>query len=144
METQKLLWQNWCKRGSRVGWTTMLALALWLVGVSSGRAQDLVWAKRAGGIGTLDTGYGIAVDRSGNSYATGFFSGPATFGPGEAHETVLTTGGVRRHLCRQVRGGCNLWQRRHQGGTGCPYEEPLFFCPVSLGLQRLARNCATV
>ncbi len=55
------------------------------------RAQDLVWAKRAGGTGDLDLGFDIAVDGAGNSYVTGGFSGSATFGPGETNETTLTS-----------------------------------------------------
>ena len=56
------------------------------------RAQDLAWAKRAGGTG-FDEGRGIAVDGSGNSYVTGNFVGSATFGPGESNETTLTSAG---------------------------------------------------
>jgi len=61
-------------------------------------AQNLLWAKRAGGTGNeicseLDTGNhrcsGIAVDGSGNSYLTGSFGLMATFGVGEANETLL-------------------------------------------------------
>ncbi len=42
-------------------------------------AGNLAWAKSAGGTGN-DVPGGIAVDGSGNSYVTGFFSGTATFG----------------------------------------------------------------
>ena len=56
------------------------------------KAQDLDWAKRAGGTGN-DWGYGIAKDSAGNSYVTGRFFGTATFGPGETNETTLTSGG---------------------------------------------------
>ena len=52
----------------------------------------LVWAKRAGGSGVA-TADGIALDGTGNSYLTGFFHGSATFGPGEANETTLTSAG---------------------------------------------------
>jgi len=57
------------------------------------RAQDLAWAKRAGGTG-VDLGRGIGVDGSGNSYVTGRFRDPATFGPGETNETTLTSAGI--------------------------------------------------
>ena len=54
----------------------------------------LLWAKRAGG-GFGDFGAaGIGLDASGNSYATGQFSGSATFGADEANETVLTSAGA--------------------------------------------------
>ena len=36
----------------------------------------------------MDSGFGIAVDGSGNSYITGFFGGSATFG-----STTLTSSG---------------------------------------------------
>ena len=49
----------------------------------------LVWAKSAGGRGNDDTGFGIGLDGSGNSYVTGRFQSPATFGAGEPNETQL-------------------------------------------------------
>jgi hypothetical protein len=54
----------------------------------------LVWVKRAGGTGD-DGGLGIAVDGFGNIYATGFFSGSATFGQGQATQTTLVSAGRR-------------------------------------------------
>lgn len=55
-------------------------------------AQDLEWAKQAGGT-EVDNGHGITVDGSGNSYVTGIFRGTATFGGGEANKTVLISSG---------------------------------------------------
>ena len=57
------------------------------------RAQDLVWAKQAGGT-NIEQGRGIAVDGSGNSYMTGRFADSATFGSGETNETTLTSAGL--------------------------------------------------
>jgi hypothetical protein len=48
----------------------------------------LLWATSAGGA-SFDPGFGIATDPLGNSYVTGKFVGTATFGAGEANQTVL-------------------------------------------------------
>ena len=45
--------------------------------------------KHAGGTGS-DQGFGIATDGAGNSHVIGEFLGTATFGAGEANETMLT------------------------------------------------------
>lgn len=57
-----------------------------------GSSGQLVWARQAGGTDG-DVGAGIAVDGSGNGYVTGSFNGTATFGAGEANETILTSAG---------------------------------------------------
>ena len=81
------------------------------------RAQDLVWAKRAGGTRT-DLGRGIAVDGSGNSYVTGKFSLSATFGPGETNETTLTGAGWDDiFVAKYDASGALVWAKR-AGGTG--------------------------
>ncbi len=81
------------------------------------RAQDLVWAKRAGGTG-LDSGVGTAVDGAGNSYVTGFFRDSATFGPGETNETTLTSAGLSEiSVAKYDASGDLVWAKR-AGGTG--------------------------
>jgi hypothetical protein len=52
----------------------------------------LARAKRAGGA-DYDEGIGIAAMADGSFVVTGRFLGTATFGPGEAGETVLTSAG---------------------------------------------------
>ena len=44
------------------------------------QAQHLIWAQKAGGVSGIfpDTGSGIVVDASGNSYVVGGFGGAAT------------------------------------------------------------------
>ena len=54
----------------------------------------LQWAKRAGG-SELNQGFTITLDAAGNSYVAGFFEGTATFGPGEANATSMTSTGSR-------------------------------------------------
>jgi hypothetical protein len=52
------------------------------------RDGTLLWATSAGGASN-DSGFGVATDHRGNIYVTGSFRGTATFGAGEANETVL-------------------------------------------------------
>ena len=78
---------------------------------------DLAWAKRAGG-SSIDTGRGIAVDASGNSYVTGSFRGSATFGPGETNATTLTSAGIFDiFVAKYDASGDLVWATR-AGGTG--------------------------
>jgi hypothetical protein len=80
-------------------------------------AQNLLWAKRAGGT-YIDQGNSIALDSSGNSYVTGFFSLSATFAPGEANETTLTAAGAEDvFLAKYNSNGALVWTKR-AGGTG--------------------------
>ena len=53
----------------------------------------LLWATQAGG-DSVDQGFSIALDASGHSYITGLFEGAATFGAGEANETLLGQSGL--------------------------------------------------
>ena len=55
---------------------------------------DLLWSRRLAGI-VSDTlalqGNGISLDSAGNAYLAGQFSGTVRFGPGDPHETLLST-----------------------------------------------------
>jgi hypothetical protein len=76
----------------------------------------LLWATSAGG-GGIDRGLGIATDPLGNGYVTGFFLGPATFGAGEANETVLTSAGSDVFVAKYAPNGTLLWATS-AGGAG--------------------------
>ena len=86
------------------------------MGAFAGQAQELDWARSAGGTGG-DAGEDIVTDRRGNSYATGLFSRTARFGAGEANETELTSaGGQDIFVAKYARDGALLWARS-AGGT---------------------------
>jgi Beta-propeller repeat len=81
-------------------------------------AGALVWAKRAGGT-DWENGNGIAVDAAGNSFVTGYFGSTATFGPGEANQTILTGSGI--FVAKYDSAGVLVWAKQ-AGGTGTHYE----------------------
>ena len=77
----------------------------------------LAWAKRAGST-DRDEGHGVAVFPDGSCVVTGDFGGTATFGPGEAGETILTADGIFPDVfvARYRADGTLEWARR-AGGT---------------------------
>jgi hypothetical protein len=82
-------------------------------------APELDWARGAGGA-SFDNGSGIAATARGDTYVTGSFRGTATFGAGEANQTVLSTTGEDDSdvfVAEYGKGGKLLWARR-AGGPG--------------------------
>ena len=73
---------------------------------------DWLWAKNAGGSDDYDNGWSIAIDASGNSYVTGYFSGPATFG-----STTLTSNGDWDIFVAKLDMRGNLLWAKNAGGT---------------------------
>jgi Bacterial Ig domain/Beta-propeller repeat/Thrombospondin type 3 repeat len=65
----------------------------------------LVWVKSAGGTSANgDAGFDIGVDGSGNSYVTGRFQSPATFGAGEPNVTqLISTAGNHMFIAKFAR-----------------------------------------
>jgi len=95
-----------------------LSLSVWLSNASPGYAQQLIWARQAGGGEFSSIGIGIAVDGSSNSYVTGSFGGTATFGAGESNETTLTsTGSGDLFVAKYDSDGLLIWAKQ-AGGTG--------------------------
>ena len=80
-------------------------------------AGDLIWAKRAGGLGD-NAGRAIAVDASGNSYVTGDIRGNATFGFGEINETTLLNANDHNIFVAKYDPNGNLQWAKQAGGLG--------------------------
>ena len=64
----------------------------------------VAWARAVNGPNTTQ-GRGIAVDSQGNSYVTGVFNGTTTFGPGEANQTIIDSGGFSDIFVAKFAGG---------------------------------------
>jgi hypothetical protein len=80
---------------------------------------DLVWAKQAGGKGE-DYARSIAVDDSGNAYVTGHHAVNATFGSGEAGETLITQ--IRGiFVAKYATSGNLIWVKHAAGKNGQSY-----------------------
>ena len=94
---------------------------------TSALAQNLLWAKRAGGAGNefcraISTGSercsGISVDPTGNTYVTGSFENVATFGPGEGNQTqLISAGNSDIFVAKYNNDGTLAWAKR-AGGLG--------------------------
>jgi hypothetical protein len=101
----------------------ILAVILLLFPVfgSIAQAQELFWAKRAGGHEYNDFGTGIAVDGSGNVYVTGNFQGTAHFELAAADGINLNSeGDYDLFVAKYSWSGTLLWAKR-AGGTIIDY-----------------------
>lgn len=82
------------------------------------QTDDWLWARRAGGT-DQDMGLGIAVDNSGNSYVTGWFSGTGNFG----ESTLISSGGNDVFVAKIDKYGNWLWVKQAGGTSGdCGYK----------------------
>jgi len=77
----------------------------------------LAWARRAGG-SSWDGGCAITTLSDNSTVVTGWFSGSATFGPGELNQTVLTSAsGVDIFITRYNPDGTLAWAKRAGGSN---------------------------
>lgn len=78
----------------------------------------LAWAVRNGGSGTFDDGFGIDTLVNGSTLVTGRINLTATFGAGEANETILTSlGGDDIYVARYNADGTLAWAVRAGGSS---------------------------
>ena len=77
-----------------------------------GASGNVLWAKKASGT-VNDEAFSVAVDASGNSYLTGFFSSSIIFGL----TTLTNTGGYDIFLTKYDKNGNVVWAKS-AGGTG--------------------------
>ena len=100
--------------------TTLVSAGLLDIYIAKYNATgDLVWAKRAGGTGNDPVNDSITIRSfaNGEFMIAGSFSAAATFGPGEAGATILTSaGGVDIFIAKYNADGTLSWARR-AGGT---------------------------
>ena len=90
----------------------ILTLLLMVYTILIAQAPDWQWATQAGGISS-DSGYGIAIDNSGNSYVTGMFHETASFGS----TTLTSSGGGDIYVARLDADGNWEWATRAGGSS---------------------------
>ena len=78
-------------------------------------AGTLVWARQLGGT-SLDAGFGVAVDGSGNVHTTGYFLGTADFDPGAGTSNLTSAGTTDVFVSKLDAAGTLVWARQ-LGGT---------------------------
>lgn len=78
---------------------------------------DLIWVKQIGGTGQ-DYGRGITLDKAGNVYVTGAFTGTVDFDPGPGTDIVAGQGGLDVMVIKLTNDGQFTWAKQFMG----PYE----------------------
>ncbi|MCB9335951.1 MAG: SBBP repeat-containing protein, partial [Flavobacteriales bacterium] len=91
-----------------------LILLLLLVFGWSSRAQNFEWVKSFGG-SSLNDGYSITVDDSGNVYTTGYFIGTGDFDPGTGIANLTSTGIQDVFVQKLDASGNFLWAKSFGG-----------------------------
>src|SRR2546426_778966 len=96
-------------------------LVLLVVMATSGaRAQEFVWAKQLGGVGTgFVYGHSIAVDSTGNVHTAGTFNGTADFDPGPDTYNLSTAANYDGVFVSKLDSAGNfVWAKQLGGRTG--------------------------
>jgi hypothetical protein len=96
----------------------------------TGAGGLLTWARRAGGV-SRNWGRAITALPDGSLLLTGSFGGTATFGPGEANETVLTSAEFDDvFIAKYDRDGALVWAKRAGGAS---YDSSFDIAPLPGG-----------
>ena len=99
----------------------LFCVALPVAQAAPAAGQSFGWAKQAGGScdapcnGGFHQGSAIAVDADGNTLVTGRINGTATFGAGEANETILPGPGISLFVAKYDVQGSLVWVRQAMG-----------------------------
>ncbi|MBK8846298.1 MAG: SBBP repeat-containing protein [Bacteroidetes bacterium] len=96
-----------------------IALVLLAFAGANAQAPDWQWAKGIGGTGG-DLSYSIAVDKTGNIYTTGTFSGTVDFDPGVGVFNLTSTGSSDIFISKYDNSGNFIWAKS-AGGTSSSY-----------------------
>ena len=81
---------------------------------------NFVWAKSMGGT-SIDNGYNIAIDVSGNVYTTGYYNGTADFDPGAGTANLTSMGSYDIFVSKLDINGNFAWAKS-MGGTDFDYD----------------------
>ncbi|MCX6645202.1 MAG: hypothetical protein NTY09_02415, partial [bacterium] len=93
-------------------WLDLTGYQIITLDVSEVVSGGLMWAKRAGG-STTDKVYGITTLSDNSAVVTGWFTGSATFGPGDPNQTILTAAdGYDIFIARYKQDGTLAWAKR--------------------------------
>ena len=101
-----------------------------------GSSGELLWARQASGPAIQYSGKGIAVDASGNSYVTGYFTGSATFGAGETNATTLHSDGSGDIFVAKYNSSGELAWAERAGGVADDGSE-------AIAVDRSGNSCVT-
>ncbi len=141
-----------CYHSNSVG-IAMLIFTLILGNIAT--AQELKWAKSAGGTGFEEI-IGITIDDAGNSFVCGYYEASTTFGATEANETILISPGSSSiFIAKYDENGLLVWAKSAGGssfdtaedialdGTGNIYITGFFSGSATFGLNETNETTLT-
>lgn len=76
---------------------------------------NFIWARKLGGIGSNEKGYGVRVDNKGNVLTTGTFSLTADFDPSLTNFTITSLGNTDAFISKLDSNGNFIWAKNFSG-----------------------------